>query len=308
MVASKYVLTFINRSDENLTDAKVQQLILKIVAHIPSDIQTDFTTLKRLGDRAVDQYMTTSEPIDKDMLQGVSHHVDLILQHDDEYRQDKKLFVFDMDSTLIYQEVIELIASYAKVEPQVKAITDRAMNNEIDFKESLRERVSLLKGLTIDTIYEEVKGKLQITKGVPELCKFLHTKGIKLAVLSGGFVPFAQYIQEQLGLDYMKANVLETDSEGKLTGKVTGEIVDGEIKAETILTLADKWSIPLETIMMVGDGGNDLPAMGVAGFGIAWNAKPKVQAEAPCQLNTNSLLDALYILGYTDEEINHHLL
>lgn len=304
MTGHKYVFTFINRSEEELTDAKVQELILKIVAHTPSEIDSDFTHWKRLGPRAVDQYVTTSEAIDKDMFHGVSSHVDIILQQDDSYRQNKKLFVFDMDSTLIYQEVIELIASYAGVEPQVKLITDRAMNNEIDFKESLRERVALLKGLSIKTIYQEIKSKLMITRGVPELCRFLHGKGVKLAVLSGGFVPFAEFIQETLGLDYMRANELETDDEGKLTGEVNGEIVDGELKAETILYLAEKWDIALEETVMVGDGGNDLPAMGVSGFGIAWNAKPRVQAEAPCQLNTGSLLDALYILGYTDEEIN----
>lgn len=299
----KYVITLINRSEDPLSDAEVQQLLLKVVAHIPSDVETEFTSLKRLGPRAVDQYLTTSTAIDKTMLQDVSQEVDLVLQLDDQYRQNKKLFVFDMDSTLIYQEVIELIASYAQVEPEVKSITDRAMNNEIDFKESLRERVALLKGLPIDSIYEEVKGQLKVTQGVPELCQFLHEKGVKLAVLSGGFVPFAQHIQETLGLDYMKANVLETDDAGKLTGKVTGEIVDGEVKAESILTLVDKWSLAIEETVMVGDGGNDLPAMSVAGFGIAWNAKPKVQAEAPCQLNTKSMLDILYILGYTDEEV-----
>lgn len=304
-MSTKYVITLINRSEDPLTDSEVQRLLLKVVAHIPSDIETEFTSLKRLGDRAVDQYLTTSTSIDKTMLQDVSQDVDLILQIDDQYRQDKKLFVFDMDSTLIYQEVIELIASYAQVEPQVKLITDRAMNNEIDFKESLRERVALLKGLPIETIYDEVKGKLKVTRGVPELCQFLHKKGIKLAVLSGGFVPFAQYIQETLGLDYMRANELEIDNDGKLTGKVNGEIVDGEVKAESILTLIDKWSLAIEETVMVGDGGNDLPAMSVAGFGIAWNAKPRVQAEAPCQLNTKSMLDILYILGYTDEEMKH---
>ncbi|CAL9733476.1 hypothetical protein MOSE0_B01750 [Monosporozyma servazzii] len=304
-MSTKYVITLINRSEDPLTDSEVQRLLLKVVAHIPSDIETEFTSLKRLGDRAVDQYLTTSASIDKTMLQDVSQDVDLILQIDDQYRQDKKLFVFDMDSTLIYQEVIELIASYAQVEPQVKLITDRAMNNEIDFKESLRERVALLKGLPIETIYDEVKGKLKVTRGVPELCQFLHKKGIKLAVLSGGFVPFAQYIQETLGLDYMRANELEIDNDGKLTGKVNGEIVDGEVKAESILTLIDKWSLAIEETVMVGDGGNDLPAMSVAGFGIAWNAKPRVQAEAPCQLNTKSMLDILYILGYTDEEMKH---
>lgn len=303
MSSHKYILTFINRSEEPLSDTKVQELLLKVVAHIPSEIQTEFTETKRLGSRAIDQYLTSSSPIDKTIFKGLTDSVDIILQEDDKYRQGKKVFAFDMDSTLIYQEVIELIAAYANVEPQVKAITDRAMNNEIDFQESLRERVALLKGLSIERIYEEVKKKLTITRGVPELCQFLKRKGVKLAVLSGGFVPFAEYIQNQLQMDYMRANVLETDEKGQLTGNVLGDIVDGTVKAETLLLLSEKWGVALEETMMVGDGGNDLPAMGVAGFGIAWNAKPRVQSEAPCQLNTYTLLDALYILGYTDDEI-----
>lgn len=303
MPSYKYVLTFISRSEEPLSDIKVHELLLKAVAHIPSEIQTEFTQTKRLGSRAFDQYLTTSSPIDKTIFKGLTDSVDIILQQDDKYRQGKKVFVFDMDSTLIYQEVIELIAAYANVEPQVKAITERAMNNEIDFQESLRERVALLKGLSIERIYEEVKTKLTITRGVPELCKFLKRKGVKLAVLSDEFVPFAEYIKNQLQMDYMKANVLEVNEHGQLTGNLVGDIVDGTAKAETLLLLSEKWGVALEETMMVGDGGNDLPAMDVAGFGIAWNAKPKVQSEAPCQLNTYTLLDALYILGYTDDEI-----
>lgn len=303
MSLCKYVLTFISRSEEPLSDLKIQELLLKVVAHIPNEIQTEFTQTKRLGSRAFDQYLTSSFPIDNMVFKGLTDSVDIILQQDDRYRQGKKVFAFDMDSTLIYQEVIELIAAYANVEPQVKAITDRAMNNEIDFQESLRERVALLKGLSIERIYEEVKTKLSITRGVPELCQFLKKKGAKLAVLSGGFVPFTEYILNRLQMDFMRANVLETNEQGQLTGNILGDIVDGTVKAETLLLLSEKWGVALEETMVIGDGGNDLPAMGVAGFGIAWNAKPKVQSEAPCQLNTYTLLDVLYILGYTDDEI-----
>lgn len=297
---NKYVLTFIGHGSEV---PALDTYLLKFIARNP-DVR--FTEWKQLGDHAVDQFFTSGE--DELNQNNVVEYpgVDVVLQRDDEYRR-KQLCVFDMDSTLIYQEVIELIAAYAGVEPQVKAITDRAMNNEIDFQASLRERVALLKGLPIAQLYEEIKPKLLLTKGVQELCHVLHQDGVKLAVLSGGFVPFAQYIQEKLAMDFFKANSLETDEEGKLTGKVLGDIVDGEVKATTLVTLAQQYNIPVDATMMVGDGGNDLAAMGVAGFGVAWNAKPRVQALAPGKLNSDTLLDLLYIMGYTQQEINERV-
>ncbi|CCD24545.1 phosphoserine phosphatase NDAI_0D02310 [Naumovozyma dairenensis CBS 421] len=258
---------------------------------------------KTLSVRAFDIYIHTMIPVSALKTLFVFEDVDVIVQHNDVYRQNKKLFVFDMDSTLIYQEVIELIASYANVEDQVREITNRAMNNEIDFKESLRERVKLLTGLRIDTLYDKIKLQLRITNGVKELCQFLKVKGCKLAVLSGGFIQFATFIKDQLEFDFAKANLLEMDSNGNLTGNVLGEIVDGQCKADTLKQLCKEYNVKIEESCMVGDGGNDLPAMGTAGFGIAWNAKPKVQEVAPCKLNTDSLRDVLYILGYTDDEI-----
>lgn len=300
---TKYVLTFINKSDNELDTKTVSNLVNENLATKIENVH--LTKQTRLSKRAIDQFfeIDNEQTITKDTIQinNWTDEIDIILQNDDKYRQGKKLVVFDMDSTLIYQEVIELIAKYANVEPQVKAITDRAMNNEIDFKESLRERVLLLKGLKIDNIYDEIKTQLKITNGVEALCSILKGKGIKLAVLSGGFVPFAKYIHDKLGMDFMRANTLDTNDQGYLTGKVMGEIVDGECKAMTILELCDKFDIALEETMMIGDGGNDLPAMGVAGFGVAWNAKPRVQIEAPSKLNTNSLRDVLYIMGIADD-------
>ncbi|CAI4062827.1 phosphoserine phosphatase SKDI_07G4600 [Saccharomyces kudriavzevii IFO 1802] len=304
---SKFVITCIAHG-KNLPQETIDQIAKEIIKS--STKETSIKNIKKLSTRATDIFVEVAESVLQKtfrnelmcLIEG-RDDVDLIVSADNEYRQAKKLFVFDMDSTLIYQEVIELIAAYAGVEKQVHDITERAMNNELDFKESLRERVKLLKGLQIDTLYDEIKQKLEITKGVPELCKFLHDKDCKLAVLSGGFIQFASFIKDQLNLDFCKANLLEVGAGGKLTGKTLGPIVDGQCKSETLLQLCNDYTVPVEASCMVGDGGNDLPAMAAAGFGIAWNAKPKVQNAAPCRLNTESMTDILYILGYTDDEI-----
>ncbi|ODV63551.1 phosphoserine phosphatase [Ascoidea rubescens DSM 1968] len=229
-------------------------------------------------------------------------NVDLIFQKIGK-RKTQKLIVFDMDSTLIYQEVIELIASYANVEEEVKRITTSAMNGEIDFKESLRQRVLLLKGIDSTEIWDELKYRIQITNGAKEFCYGIKKKNnCKLAVLSGGFLPLANYIKEQLNLDYAFANVLE-EVDGKLSGRTVGEIVDGDKKAELLIQIAQENNIGFEDIVAVGDGANDLKMMSKAGFGIAWNAKPKVQGLAPSCLNSTSLKDVFYIFGYNDNEV-----
>lgn len=245
-------------------------------------------------------------------------NTDIFTQHDIQYPEDEpetlvavvnnynkfkpELAIFDMDSTLIYQEVIELIAFYANVEDKVKEITDRAMNNEIDFKESLTLRCSLLTGVPLETLYQEIIKKIVVTEGVPNFVKFLKGLGCKTGVISGGFEPFAKYIQQTLDLDYMKANNLVIE-DGKLTGGLTGEIVDGQCKAITLTRLAKENNIDIEKTLMVGDGGNDLLAMAAAGYGVAWNAKPAVQIQAPSRLNSKNMLDIAYIFGYNDEEI-----
>lgn len=218
-------------------------------------------------------------------------------------RLDKKLFIFDMDSTLIYQEVIELIAAYANIEDKVAEITERAMNGELDFTESLRERVLLLKGIDASTLWDELKLKLNITNGAKELCRALKKLGVIMGVCSGGFIPLASFIKEQLGLDYAYANNLGVDDASKLDGTTFGPIVNGDMKAQLLEEIAEKHNIDTRSAVAVGDGANDLKMMSVAGWGVAWNAKPKVRKEAPCSLNTKSLQDILYIMGFNDEAI-----
>lgn len=299
---SQFVVTYISHTPE-LSEAHVAALNTQLES---TSSQCKITQFKFISANAADVYLCSEDPLPltelQSQLRGLidrSEDVDIVLQRDDKHRQ-KKLVVFDMDSTLIYQEVIEMIASYANVEDKVREITDRAMNGELDFAMSLKERVLLLKGLEIEPLYEAIKPRLEITKGVPELCRSLKCHGVKLAVLSGGFIPFANYIKDQLQLDFAKANELEVTNDGRLTGRTKGELVDGNCKARTLLELCRKYSIAPEDSLMVGDGGNDLPAMAVAGFGVAWHAKPRVQELAPSRLNTNSMIDLLHILGFAE--------
>ncbi|PWW80852.1 phosphoserine phosphatase serb [Tuber magnatum] len=230
-------------------------------------------------------------------------NVEVVLQENNIFRRYKRLAVFDMDSTLIEQEVIDEIAKFIGVEDQVSSITARAMNGEIDFTESLRQRVALLKGVP-STVFQELKSVITFTPGVRELCRVLKTLGYRLAVLSGGFVPLTEYVKEQLNFDYAHANNLVVSEDGKsLTGDLSGPIVHAERKALLLQEIAKDNGIALEQTMAVGDGANDLIMMKKAGLGIAFNAKPSVQLAAPTRLNSDTMLDILYILGFTKEEI-----
>jgi phosphoserine phosphatase len=230
------------------------------------------------------------------------HNIEIVFQADNVFRRHKRLAVFDMDSTLIQQEVIDEIARKLGVEDKVSAITERAMNGELDFTESLRARCALLKGVS-STVFEELRSVISLTPGAQDLVRVLKRLGYKTAVLSGGFTPLTSWQAQQLGLDYAFANHLVVSADGlTLTGEVTGEIVNAEKKREHLIDIAAKEGIILEQVLAVGDGANDLPMMGVAGLGVAFNAKPRVQLEAPAKLNSPSLLDILYLLGFTRQE------
>ncbi|GAA5795139.1 HAD-like domain-containing protein [Helicostylum pulchrum] len=234
---------------------------------------------------------------------SASHGTDVAFQRDDVFRKNKRLVVFDMDSTLIYQEVIDEIARYAGVVDQVSAITEAAMNGEIDFKESLRRRVSLLNGTSVGVL-ENVKQILTFTEGARFLCRALKKLGFKLAVISGGFMPLALYVKAELGLDYAFANQLEVSSDGlTLTGETIGPIVDGIRKAELLEVIAQAEGLTLKQVIAVGDGANDLWMLNKAGLGIAFNAKPRVQEQAGARINQKSLKYVLTLLGYSEQDM-----
>ena len=235
---------------------------------------------------------------------------EVVLQPETVFRRYKRLCVFDMDSTLIKQEVIDEIAAYVGVQKEVSEITARAMNGELDFAASLKARVALLKGVPSD-VFERLKSRITIAPGAIEFCKLLKRLGFTLAVLSGGFQPLADWLAGQLGLDHAFANHLISDPETKmLTGELDPAypIVDGAHKRNLLLSLASGKGIPLQQVMAVGDGANDIPMLQAAGLGVAWKAKSKVQLEAPARLNAGeSMLDLAYLLGLTKSEIDELL-
>lgn len=214
----------------------------------------------------------------------------------------RRLICFDMDSTLIETEVIDELAMRAGVGDQVKAITERAMRGEIDFIESFRERVALLKGLDV-SVMQDIAEHLPITEGVDRLMYVLKKYGYKIAILSGGFTYFGEYLQKKYGIDYVYANELEVEN-GKLTGRYVGDVVDGKRKAELLRLIAQVEKVDIAQTIAVGDGANDLPMLGVAGLGIAFHAKPKVVANARQSINTIGLDGVLYFLGFKDSYID----
>ena len=240
----------------------------------------------------------------RDLLEVASElDVDLAFQQDTMYRRNRRLVVFDMDSTLIEAEVIDELARIAGVGDQVSAITERAMRGEIDFSESFRARVALLRGLKEEAL-DEVASALKITEGAEHLLATLRTLGYKTAILSGGFTYFARHLQTRLGIDYIYANELDIEG-GVVTGEVVGTIVDGARKAALLRQLAQEQNIDLQQVIAVGDGANDLPMLSIAGLGIAFRAKPLVKQSAEQSISTLGLDAILYLLGLSDRYQNH---
>jgi len=228
--------------------------------------------------------------------------LDISFQADNIYRRNRRLVCFDMDSTLIKTEVIDELADRAGVGEQVRAITEAAMRGEIDFSESFKQRVALLKGLD-ESVMKEIAENLPIMDGADRLMSILKKCGYKIAILSGGFTYFGNYLKKRFDVDYVYANELEI-VDGKLTGKHLGDIVDGKRKAELLRLIAQVEKIELEQVIAVGDGANDLPMLDIAGLGIAYHAKPKVKENARQSISILGLDAVLYFLGFRDIHID----
>lgn len=226
--------------------------------------------------------------------------LDIGFQEDSIYRRSRRVVAFDMDSTLIQAEVIDELARVAGVGEQVAGITGAAMRGELDFGQSLRRRLQLLAGLE-EKVLAEVAADLPLTEGAERLISTLKKLGYKIAILSGGFTYFGCYLQEKLGIDYVHANELEI-ADGRLTGGVVGEIVDGPRKAELLARIARQEEISLGQTIAVGDGANDLPMLNSAGLGIAFHAKPVVREGARQAISTLGLDGVLYLMGIRDRE------
>ena len=308
---NRYILTVIGRS----LSAKQ----IAAAARVIRDQDLNIDSIKRLtgrqsimhpekNTRACIEFSLRGTPKDLASMQSKLMHLsadmefDFSLQRDNMYRRMRRLICFDMDSTLIQTECIDELAMRAGVGEQVKAITERAMRGEIDFKESFKERVALLKGLDVG-VMKDIAEHMPITEGVDRLMAVLKRYGYKIAILSGGFTYFGEFLQRKYGIDYMYANELEVDDNGKLTGNYRGEIVDGQRKAELLKLIAQVEKVNLAQTMAVGDGANDLPMISEAGLGIAFHAKPRVVANAKQSINTIGLDGVLYFLGFKDSYI-----
>ncbi|MFW2077862.1 phosphoserine phosphatase SerB [Acinetobacter sp. ULE_I010] len=228
--------------------------------------------------------------------------IDVAVQEDNAFRRNRRLVCFDMDSTLIEQEVIDELAIEAGVGDQVAEITERAMLGELDFQQSFRARVALLKGLDA-SVLPKIAERLTVTEGAERLISTLKSLGYRTAILSGGFQYFAEYLQAKLGIDEVHANILDVEN-GFVTGEVKGHIVDGARKALLLTDLAEKMGISLEQAIAVGDGANDLPMLSIAGLGVAFRAKPLVRQNANQAISSVGLDGVLYLLGVHDKDLN----
>ena len=305
---NRYILTVIGRSLSAKQIAAATRVIASQGLNIDSILRlTGRMSIKHpeRNVRACIEFSLRGTPNNRQQLQeelmklSQEMEMDFSFQRDDMYRRMRRLICFDMDSTLIQTECIDELAERAGVGDKVRAITERAMRGEIDFKTSFTQRVALLKGLDA-SVMKDIAEHLPITEGVDRLMKVLKTCGYKIAILSGGFTYFGEYLQRLYGIDYVYANELEIGEDGKLTGHYVGEIVDGHRKAELLKLIAQVERVNLAQTIAVGDGANDLPMISEAGLGIAFHAKPRVQKDASQRINTIGLDGVLYFLGFKD--------
>ena len=304
---NRYIITILGRK---LTARQIAG-----VTRIVADQDMNIDDIKRLTGRipldenartpkASVEFSVRGTPRDKEQMKAdfmklsAEQEMDISFQEESMYRRMRRLICFDMDSTLIETEVIDELAIRAGVGDQVKAITEAAMRGEIDFCESFRQRCALLKGLDV-SVMQEIAENLPITEGVDRLMRILKKVGFKIAILSGGFTYFGNYLKQKYNIDYVYANELEVEN-GKLTGRHVGDIVDGKRKAELLRLIAQVENVDIRQTVAVGDGANDLPMISIAGLGIAFHAKPKVKATAKQSISTIGLDGILYFLGLYD--------
>ena len=305
---NRYILTIIGRQLTAAQIAATSEIITRQGLNIDSILRLSgrmsiMNPVKNV--RACIQFSLRGTPADRNAMQAelmkmsAEREIDFSFQRDDMYRRMRRLICFDMDSTLIQTECIDELAARAGVGEEVKRITERAMRGEIDFRESFTQRVSLLRGLDA-SVMREIAETMPITEGVDRLMTILKQCGYKIAILSGGFTYFGEYLQRRYGIDYVYANELEIGEDGKLTGRYVGDIVDGHRKAELLRLIAQVEKVNLAQTIAVGDGANDLPMISEAGLGIAFHAKPRVVASAKQSINTIGLDGVLYFLGFKD--------
>ncbi len=309
---NRYILTALGR--------KLKATQIEAISRLIADQELNIDSIVRLSGRAsiqnpmkrtraCIQFSVRGTPKDKEVLHAElmrmsrEMEIDCSFQIDNMYRRMRRLICFDMDSTLIQTEVIDELARKHGVYEKVAAITESAMRGEIDFKESFTERCKLLKGLDV-SVMRDIAENLPFTEGVDRLMYVLKKYGYKIAILSGGFTFFGEYIQKKYGIDYVYANELEIDDTGHLTGNYVGEIVDGKRKAELLKLIAQVEKVDLQQTIAVGDGANDLPMLSQAGLGIAFHAKPRVVANAQQSINTIGLDGVLYFLGFKDSYLD----
>ncbi len=306
---SRYIVTLLARKIDADHLAAVTKVIsdhglnIDKIVRLSGRVRLDET--HQLG-RACVEFSVRGEPTDavqfkSELLELSSRYeIDIAYQEDTIFRRNRRLVVFDMDSTLIDAEVIDELAYEAGVGEQVAAITEAAMQGELDFKQSFTQRVGLLKGLSADVL-QSVAERLVLNEGAEHLISTLRKLGYKTAIVSGGFTFFGQHLHKRLGVDYVYANQLDIEN-GYVTGRVTGDIIDGQRKAELLRQIAAQEGLRLEQVIAVGDGANDLPMLSIAGLGIAFRAKPLVKASAKQSISNLGLDGILYLLGYSDKD------